>query len=367
MPRTPSDGLFIGLMSGTSADAVDAALVEISAHEHRLLVSRSTPWPDDLREQVVALFQPTDNEIDRFGRLHRSIGELFAEAALSLLDEAGQLPEKVVAIGSHGQTLRHRPHNSTGFSLQAGSGDVIADRTGITTVTDFRNRDMVLGGQGAPLVPRFHQIAFAKGGERRVIINIGGMANVSLLDGETLVGGFDTGPGNALLDHWCLAHTGAPWDDNGRWARQGRVLPELLDSMLAEPYFRQAPPKSTGRELFNHVWLTRHLSGEERDCDVQATLLELTAESITRAIAGFQADQLLVCGGGARNGLLMERLTQLQEAPVRDTSVAGIAPDWVEAAAFAWLAWARLSRVPGNAPEVTGASRPALLGAIYAP
>lgn len=366
MPRTPSEGLFVGLMSGTSADAVDAALVEIKDNNQRLIACHSTAWPDALREQVISLFQPGDNEIERFGKLHRQIGELFAEAALELLESCDQQPEQITAIGSHGQTLRHRP-GPDGFSLQAGSGDIIANRTGITTITDFRNRDMALGGQGAPLVPRFHQIAFAHGGERRAVINIGGMANVSLLDSEALVGGFDTGPGNALLDHWCLAHTGDDWDENGNWARQGQVLAGLLENMLTEPYFHQPAPKSTGRERFNDDWLRHYLNGHERDCDVQATLVELTATSIVDAVGDFAADRLLVCGGGAHNGLLMERLAALQSAPVSDTTDFGMDPDWVEAAAFAWLAWARLAQVPGNAPEVTGASQPALLGAIYAP
>ena len=366
MPRTPSEGLFIGLMSGTSADAVDAALLEIKDNNQHLIACHSTSWPEALREQVVALFQPGDNEIDRFGKLHRQIGELFADAALALLERCDLTPEQIVAIGSHGQTLRHRP-GPEGFSLQAGSGDVIANRTGITTVSDFRNRDMVLGGQGAPLVPRFHQIAFAHGGERRAVINIGGIANVSLLDDEALVGGFDTGPGNALLDHWCLAHTGEPWDENGTWAASGQVLPDLLANMLSDPYFSRPAPKSTGRELFNDSWLRQYLGGREKDCDVQATLTELTATTICEAVAEFGPDKLLICGGGAHNSLLMRRLQALQPAPVANTTDYGIDPDWVEAAAFAWLAWARLAQVPGNAPEVTGASRPALLGAVHAP
>ena len=366
MPRPAPDGLFIGLISGTSADAVDAALVEINGGDYHLLATHSQAWPEALHEQVIGLFQPGENEIDRLGTLHRAIGELFAESALALLEKSNHLPDQIIAIGSHGQTLRHRP-GTHGFSLQAGSGDVIAARTGITTICDFRNRDMIHGGQGAPLVPRFHQIAFAHGGERRAVANIGGMANVSLLDDETLVGGFDTGPGNALLDHWCLSHTGDPLDDGGDWARQGKVLPELLNNMLSDPYFYQPPPKSTGREHFNPQWLMQNLQGNERDCDVQATLVELTAASIVAALKEFAPDRLLVCGGGAHNRLLMERLAALSSCEVGDTNSAGIAPDWVEAAAFAWLAWARLAGVPGNAPEVTGAGQSALLGAIYAP
>ncbi len=354
-------------MSGTSADAIDAALVDTDGHQCRVLATHSITLPETLRNQVLALCAPGTDELDRAGTVQRRLGSLFAQAVRELLHGSGHRPEQVVAIGCHGQTVRHRPGRE-GFSLQLGSGDVIASETGIPVVTDFRNRDMVLGGQGAPLVPRFHQRLFARAGERRTVLNIGGMANVTLLDGERLATGFDTGPGNVLLDEWCHRHTGKHCDDNGDWARSGAPLPALLEQLLAEPYFSRLPPKSTGREHFNSRWLSAYLHGDESAEDVQATLTELTAMTIARALADFAPDRLLVCGGGIHNGLLMERLAvHLPDAAILSTAEAGLDPDWVEAAAFAWLAWARMTGVPGNAPEVTGASREAVLGAVYAP
>jgi anhydro-N-acetylmuramic acid kinase len=310
--------------------------------------------------------RPGLDEIDRAGPVHRRLGESFADATLALLQGAGIKPEQVQAIGCHGQTIRHRP-GLGGFSLQLGSADCIAARTGIPVVADFRNRDMVLGGQGAPLAPRFHQFLLARAGLRQAVVNIGGMANLTLLDGEAITSGFDTGPGNVLMNAWCRRHQGEGFDRDGAWARSGRIDDALLEAMLADPYFATPPPKSTGREYFDQGWLEQFDAiTEVRPEDVQATLTELTVRSIAADLTDFQPEQLRVCGGGAHNGYLMERLAGLLDpVPVHDTGDAGIEPDWIEAAAFAWLAHARLNGVAGNAPAVTGARQPAVLGALY--
>lgn len=362
----PPDGLYIGVMSGTSLDGIDLAAARFDP-TFELVATRYEPWPPALREALLGLCTPGADEIDRLGVLHRELGRTYAAAIGRLLDEHPALRDQVVAIGCHGQTVRHRP-GCDGFSLQLGSGDEIAVQTGLITVTDFRNRDMVLGGQGAPLVPAFHAAVFGREGERQAIINIGGMANVTLLDGHTVVGGYDTGPGNVLLDLWCRRHTGESHDRNGDWGRSGTVLTTLLDHMLAEPYFHQAPPKSTGREHFNTDWLGRFAGEHFAPADVQATLTEVTAITVAEAVIRHGAARAWVCGGGAHNALLMERLAvHLHGVPVQASGAAGLHPDWVEACAFAWLARARLSGQPGNVPAVTGARRSAILGAVYHP
>lgn len=365
-PNRPDSDLYVGLMSGTSMDAVDAVLVRITDNTVDLLATHSHAMPAALRGQCLDLCHSGAGEIDRAGPVHRALGELFAEATRTLLEASGHRPCEIAAIGSHGQTIRHRP-DPPGFSVQLGCPDSIASLTGIPVVSDFRNRDMVLGGQGAPLVPRFHQQLFARSGKRVAVVNIGGMANVTLLDGERIAAGFDTGPGNALLNHWAEHHTGEPLDRNGAWAREGEVDRALLCWMLEDPYFRTAPPKSTGREYFHADWLARGLEGNApAPRHVQATLTELTARTIADALSEFAPDQLLVCGGGAHNGFLMQRLAELMApVPVADTASAGMHPDWIEGAAFAWLAHARLHGIPGNAPAVTGAEREAILGALY--
>jgi anhydro-N-acetylmuramic acid kinase len=351
-------------MSGTSLDGVDAALLRCG-DSIELLATHSHPLPPSLRQDVLNLCQPGENEIDRAGALHLALGELFAEATLALLNKADRQASDIIAIGSHGQTIRHRPGHQ-GFTVQLGSADVLAARTGIAVVSDFRNRDMVLGGQGAPLVPAFHRALWGGTG-RTAVVNIGGMANVTLLGNNEVLGGFDTGPGNVLMDYWIQQQCGEPFDRHGGWAASGTVQPALLDRLQSEPYFSAPPPKSTGRELFNGIWLARHLQNES-GADVQATLLELTATSIRDALCSFQPQQVLVCGGGARNDALMRRLQALmQSTPVAASGNAGMPADWVEAAAFAWLAWARINQVPGNAIRVTGASAAAILGALYLP
>ena len=366
---------YIGLMSGTSADGIDAVAVAI--HEPRqleLLASSHHPYSDSLRDQILSLTQPGDDEIGRSAVLDGVLGELFADAANSLLRQAGLNKAEVRAIGSHGQTIRHAPGAAHPYTVQIANPAVIAEQTGITTIADFRARDMAAGGEGAPLVPAFHHWLFQHPGKRRAIVNIGGIANVTALpvEAQGAVIGFDTGPGNTLLDRWITRHRGVRYDADGDWAAAGAVIEALLQHLSQDPYFARRPPKSTGTEYFNLPWLDAQLKKVLHDrnaaADVQATLVELTARTIARAIdqqAG-GADEVFVCGGGAHNRELMRRLqADLAAVPVRSTAELGLHPDWVEATAFAWLGHQTLAGRPGNLPSVTGARHPALLGAIY--
>ena len=361
-----SSELYIGLMTGTSVDGIDAVLVRIDDDSVTLLGSHSEPIPDPVRADILALCQPGNGEIDLCGSVSQTLGCLYANACHALLLTCGIAASAIRAIGCHGQTVRHRP-GTQGFSLQLVCADTLAVKTGIPVVHNFRNKDMVLGGQGAPLVPPFHRQQFGRSGERLAVINIGGMANASLLEGRTLLGGFDTGPGNVLMDDWIARQGLGPFDRNGDWAASGRVDPGLLSTLLSDPYFSLPPPKSTGREHFNAQWLTSRLPAQTRPADIQATLAELTARSIADALAAFRPDALLICGGGAHNDYLLQRLHALTDVAVNTTEKAGLHPDWVEAAAFAWLAWARWNEKPGNAPVVTGASREAILGQVTLP
>lgn len=350
-------------MSGTSLDGIDAILVDFSRHPH-IIETHSAELPDALREEIHALNSLQPNELGRSLVLGKQLAHLFGKAAKQLLDKTGIPPKAVTAIGSHGQTLRHAPDGPHGFSLQVGDPSTIAELTGITVVADFRNRDIAAGGQGAPLVPAFHQAVFSHIGINRAIINIGGMANASVFRGHDIVHGFDTGPGNVLMNHWTQQHTGNSYDANGEWARSGQVNRQLLDRLLQDPYFRQAPPKSTGREHFDMHWLESFHPQTLAPADVQATLLELTARSIVDALPN-DMDEMFICGGGARNLYLMERLASLSGITVASTDVLGIAPEWVEAAAFAWLARQCINHACGNLPEATGAEGARILGGIY--
>lgn len=361
-----SSDLYIGLMTGTSVDGIDAVLAEITESRFSLVASHSHTLPAALCENILSLCQPGDDELDLAGKVSRQLGRIYADACQTLLEQANVQASQVRAIGCHGQTVRHRP-GSDGFSVQLGCPDTLACATGIPVVSNFRNKDMVLGGQGAPLVPPFHQRLFAAAGERRAVVNIGGMANATLLDGETLVGGFDTGPGNVLMDLWTQLHRNEPYDADGAWAASGKISKTLLNRLLRDPYFQQPPPKSTGRERFNRQWLTSHLKADMPAENLQATLAELTAQSITDSLAEFDPQRILVCGGGAHNNHLLRRLQDCSGVLVESTDCEGLHPDWVEAAAFAWLAWARIEEKPGNAPVVTGASREAVLGQITLP
>lgn len=362
-----SSSLYIGLMTGTSVDGIDAVLARLGPNEFTMLASDSQPLDPALRKQVLALCQPGESEIDRAGPAHRALGQAYAHAVQALLKKSDIEAQAIRAIGCHGQTVRHRP-GQAGFSLQLGCPDTLAALTGIAVISNFRNKDMVLGGQGAPLVPRFHEIQFGNAQQRVAVINIGGMANATLLDRGKLVGGFDTGPGNVLMDLWIQRHQDQPYDSNGDWAASGETDTALLTQLLKDPYFYRAPPKSTGREDFNGAWLDAQLSTAPRNpADIQTTLADLTAHSLADALADFAPQQIYLCGGGAHNGHLRQRLAALTELAIHDTGAHGLDPDWVEASAFAWLAWARLAGETGNAPVVTGASRPAVLGQVTLP
>lgn len=371
---TATGELYIGLMSGTSLDGIDAALVDLGSRP-QLIAATTYPLPSALRTELLALCRPGDDEIERWGRADRALGLELAQAVNTLLAGAGIAAGQVRAIGSHGQTIRHRPHSAAQplthpFTLQIGDPSTIAHHTGIATVADFRRRDIAAGGQGAPLVPAFHSAVF-RGETARVIANIGGIANITGLPPGGPVSGFDTGPGNTLLDAWIERHRGETFDRDGHWGASGQVLPDLLAALRAEPFFAAPAPKSTGRELFNLPWLDAHLARHPRSAnaaDVQATLVELTVGSLADAIVAlpFTVAEVYVCGGGAYNHYLMARLrTRLQPRLLAGTDQLGIAPEWVEAAAFAWLAQQTLAGRPGNEPAVTGADKYCTLGAIY--
>lgn len=364
--------LYLGLMSGTSMDAIDACVASFDGPP-RLLAKQSGEIPAPLRRalrDLIATSAP-DNALMRVGALDAELGELFAATALRLLAEYNIPAERIRAIGSHGQTVWHQPEGRFPFSLQLGDPARIAERTGITTVADFRRRDIAAGGQGAPLAPAFHAAVFRAPGESRAVLNIGGMANVTLLPAEPTetVSGFDTGPGNVLLDLHAQRHLASACDIDGELAAQGRFHPATLDAMLADAYFALAPPKSTGREYFNTRWLDHHLSRHDLPAaDIQATLAELTARSIAQAIERHLPDcrRVLICGGGIHNRQLLSRLSKLlPQSRIESTAAHGIDPDWLEAIAFAWLARQTLSGQPGNLPSATGARRSVILGAIH--
>lgn len=362
--------LYVGLISGTSADSIDAALVRLDSGVPQVLATHAHPWPAAVRERVLALAQAEAAlDLDAFGRLDVQIARCFAEAALQLLEHGGTSARSVRAIGSHGQTLRHRPQGESPFTLQLGDPSVIAELCRIDVVADFRRADIAAGGQGAPLLPALHAMLLARPGHTRVVLNLGGIANITVLDADGGVLGFDTGPANGLLDAWCLRQRGEPFDRGGRFAASGKVDSGLLSALLQDAYFALPPPKSTGREHFHLDWLTRHpgLGGIKPE-DVQATLLELTARSVATAIAQHapMAEDVLACGGGVHNGLLMQRLGELlSPCAMRSTADFGIDPDFLEATAFAWLARQRLLDLPGNLPAVTGARGSRVLGAVY--
>jgi anhydro-N-acetylmuramic acid kinase len=361
--------LFLGLISGTSADGIDVALVRFEP-SLEILAANTVAYPPLVRQRLLALTAANAAiSLDEFGALDVAVGECFADAALALLSQTGTSRSAVRAIGSHGQTVRHQPLGRYPFSLQIGDAALIAERTGICTVADFRRADIAAGGQGAPLAPAFHAYAFA-GSAPCAALNLGGIANLSLLDTSHEVLGFDTGPANCLLDAWNARHRGTPCDIDGAWAETGTVDADLLDSLLDDDYFRALPPKSTGREYFNLDWLDTRLGDREiNPADVQATLLALTTRSIVDGLtrSGSTTEVVFACGGGVHNRALMASLSNaLLPTRLSSTSEAGIDPDFVEAALFAWLAWQRLAERPGNLCSVTGARRPCILGAVHA-
>jgi anhydro-N-acetylmuramic acid kinase len=361
----PSD-LYIGIMSGTSLDGVDAALVDLSQIVPRLVSSHYQPFAAPLKEALLALHQVTHNELHQSSLIANSLAREYATATQTLLKKAGVAAESVQAIGCHGQTVRHRPEY--GYTIQLNNAALLAELSGINVVSDFRSRDIAAGGQGAPLVPAFHDHVLRHPDNHRIILNIGGIANLTILAPHKDTSGFDTGPGNLLMDAWIARHQGKPYDKDGAWAASGKIIPALLHRLLADSFFAAAPPKSTGRDLFNLAWLEKHLYGDETAEDVQATLLALTGDSIATAVQRFATEtgEIYVCGGGAHNIALLSHLQKaLPQCRIQKTEVLGIAADWMEAIAFAWLAQQAMHLRPGNLPAVTGAKHPCVLGAIY--
>ncbi len=357
---------FIGLMSGTSLDGVDGVLMEFSGNAYRVIGDAFVPYDERLRAQLLALHQPYAGELHDAAVLGNQLTRMYAQAVDELLRKTKIIRQDIVAIGCHGQTIRHRP--DAGYTVQLGNGALLAELSGIAVVCDFRSRDIAAGGEGAPLVPAFHAAVFSHPSAHRVVVNIGGIANLSDLPPSADVRGFDTGPGNALMDAWIQRHLGKPFDMDGSWAQSGRPDDKLLNKLLTHEFFSRKPPKSTGRDTFHIPWVEQYLTGRERPEDVQATLLALTATSVANSIRSCCAGtrEVYLCGGGAQNGALIAVLKAiLPGVPIARTDELGIGADWVEACAFAWLAHQALQRQPGNLPAVTGARGLRILGAIY--
>ncbi len=364
---------FLGLISGTSADGIDAALVHFPDGDPRatprLMFGETYPWEPALRSRLVELGQlAASMTLDEVGELDVRVGRAFAQAACAAMQAAGVDAGQLDAIGSHGQTLRHRPHGEIPFTLQLGDPATIAERCGVRVVAEFRRRDVAAGGHGAPLVPAFHAATLHSDREARAVLNLGGIANFTLLPKHGAVRGFDTGPANGLMDAWCLRHLGHDYDAGGEFAAQGRIDHDLLARLLDEPWFSQPPPKSTGRDTFHLHWVDSRLLGNESPADVQATLLALSVRTITDALRASQAgtQRLIACGGGVHNRVLMASLADALPGVIVESSAAhGLDPDFVEAMAFAWLARETLAGRPGNLPAVTGAAGLRVLGAVY--
>lgn len=361
---------YIGIMSGTSVDAVDTVHVAIDGKRIALLAGYTHPIPAGLKARILATAGNPSTPLIELGALDRELGIHFADSVNRLIEKHHIDRRTIRAIGSHGQTVCHRPDDPQPFTLQIGDANQIATLTGIDTVADFRRKDMALGGQGAPLVPAFHQTLFGNAHSATIVLNIGGIANITVLRPGQPVLGYDTGPGNMLMDNWYQRQSGGHYDRDARLARRGSVHPGLLERLLAEPYLARPYPKSTGRELFSPAWLDRQLAGIAAGAaDIQRTLCEYSARTIAAQIEPFASGrqpQVLACGGGARNPLLMERLSALLPAwQVGSTDAHGVSGEYMEAMAFAWLAHRFMEKQPGNLPDVTGASRPAILGTLY--
>ena len=365
--------LYIGLMSGTSLDGVDAVLVDLGGTQLQVLGHCSAPFPEALRAELLALNASGDNELHRAALAGNALAHVYASQVHSLLTQCHKTPDDIRAIGAHGQTVRHRPQefDGTGYTLQLNQPALLAELCGMDVVADFRSRDVAAGGQGAPLVPPFHQAFFAKPGHATAVLNIGGISNISILgaDPENILG-FDCGPGNALMDTWCQRHTGQAYDAQGAWAASGEVDEALLADLQSDPYFSKPPPKSTGRDLFNTAWLGQKLAARKdaSPVNVQTTLTELTAwacaDSIRKSSPSCQT--LIVCGGGALNQELMRRLQhRLPNALVESSDKHGLPPLQVEATAFTWLAQQAVERKIGSLKSVTGARGARILGSIY--
>ena len=362
--------LFIGLMSGTSLDGIDCVIVDLAGDTPALITADCHALPDNLRHDFLTLCADKQAPLAELGRLDIELGRCFAEAAIKTLAAAGVVAQEIEAIGSHGQTVFHQPNSAAPFSLQLGDPNTIAERTGITTIADFRRRDMAAGGQGAPLAPLLHQHCCASQNKNRAIVNIGGIANITLLLANGARVAFDTGPGNVLMDHWVARHKSTHFDKNGEWAKGGSVDTALLAELMSEPYLALAAPKSTGRELFNGAWLEQRLASlKQRPSpqDIQATLLEFTATTLSTALlAGMNQGEIYLCGGGAHNTALLKRIGELMPGYyVGTTAEIGIDPDWLEAMAFAWMAQQTLDGIAVDTSPFTGAKKPVMLGGIY--
>ena len=364
--------LYIGLMSGTSVDGIDAVLVDFAAQQPRVLAAKHFDIPVELKTQLIAFNSSAHDELAHYAACDVQLGRLFAQSVSSLLASTDYAADDIAAIGSHGQTIRHYPGGQTPTTLQIGDPNIIAEQTGITTVADFRRRDMAAGGQGAPLVPAFHAEIFRHSTETRAVLNLGGIANLTLLPADITqpVTGFDTGPANCLLNDWIHHCQQLDYDHNGQWAAAGCVNDQLLASFLTDDYFSLTPPKSTGRDYFQLSWIQQHVQNFSglNDADVQATLLALTAQTIAQDVQRYapQTQRLLVCGGGVHNQTLINRLrNDLPGLVIESTAAHGIDPDYVEATAFAWLAKQTLNKCNGNIHSVTGAQHDCILGGIY--
>ena len=359
--------LYIGVMSGTSMDGVDTVLVKTNGKEIELIQADFYPMPDKIKQALLNICLGQQTNLKEVGILDHQLGLLFANAVNQLIEKAGVSATDITAIGCHGQTAFHQPDGEYPFSMQLGDANIIAAKTGIQTIADFRRKDLALGGQGAPLVPAFHKTILSHPSRTRVVLNIGGISNISVLKPDQAVVGYDTGPGNMLLDAWVYQHLGHSYDKDGQWAISGKVKASLLETLMREEFFNKPAPKSTGRELFNLSWLENKLADEiYQPQDVQATLTEFTAISISHEVNRFGEGELLVCGGGARNPLIMQRLSELlPDWQVKTTNQVGVDMDYMEAMAFAWLAHQTTHQLAGNLPEVTGAEKAAVLGAIY--
>lgn len=367
---------YLGIMSGTSLDGIDVVIVNFDKTLPKLLCSHSHPIPIQLKQTLLEIIKPTwKGSLSDIGTLNQKLGEIFSEATNTLLNKSNTDRNTIQAIGSHGQTLWHQPQGPYPFSIQLGDANLIAERTGITTIADFRSRDIAAGGQGAPLVPAFHKELLSHFDKNRIILNIGGIANITRLPSISSGGiadGFDTGPGNGMIDAWISTHKNQGYDKDGKWARSGRILNNVLNTLLKDEYFSLTPPKSTGKEAFNLLWLRKTLGSlldTEKPENIQATLTELTAKSISDDILNgdnLDYDELFICGGGLHNKFLMERLEYyLPNIDIESTEVLGIDPDWMEAIAFAWLAKQTVEGNTANLPSVTGARGKRILGAIY--
>lgn len=353
-------------MSGTSIDGVDAVLAEFTSSKTNSIASFYYPYKPELRSRILALQNSQPNDLHLAQLLGNELAGLYAEAVSGLIKTAHISREQITAIGCHGQTVRHCPDE--GYTLQLGNAALLAEKTNITVVADFRSRDIAGGGQGAPLVPAFHDVLFRHPSIHRVIVNIGGISNLTNLSLTDKTIGFDCGPGNMLMDAWCQKHIGELYDKEGEWALSGMVLPQLLKKLLDTPFFQISPPKSTGRELFNLDWLTKFLSLDDKPSDVQATLLALTVASISQAIVSYckGADEVYLCGGGARNrGLVTKLQEKLKNIHVTTTDELGVSADYLEAHAFAWLAYQTMHHLPISLSEVTGAKGDRILGAVH--